>query len=126
MFCNSPRNTTCMYQSIARDQAPDPAVAQVANGAQPDTDAVQSAYADLYAHLGDDSEGLGLLKVLMGTLTGDLAQDAPENQGFDPNPRGSGRVQGAMDAAIRSGRRQAEAYGFAQRFPDSVRIRNIG
>jgi hypothetical protein len=116
-ICASPANTSCIYQRIARDQAPD----EPANGAQPDnTDAVQSAYADLYAHLSNDTEGLGLLKQLMSTLTGDFAQDAP------PPFTGRPRPGGAMDAQIRSGRRQASAYGFAQRFPSAARIRNLG
>jgi hypothetical protein len=119
-LCNSPASTRCMHQRhIARDQA-DPDDAQAGAGVvQVDnTDAVQQAYADLYQHLGDDSEGLGLLKQLMSTLTGDLAQDEPPP--FSPRP-GS-----AMDAAIRSGRRQASAYGFAQRFPGASRIRSVG
>jgi hypothetical protein len=81
---------------------------------------VQAAYAALYSHLGNDAEGLGLLKALMSTLTGDLAQDEP------PPFTGRPRPGGAMDTQTRSGRRQAEAFAFAKRFPGAARIRIVG
>jgi hypothetical protein len=114
-ICASPANTSCRYQRrLARDQAdPD-------NGTQADPDAVQQAYADLYQCLAskDDSEALAMLKHLMNALTGDGAMDEPM-----PFP---GRPTPAMDSAIRSDRRQASAYGFAQKFPGASRIRVVG
>jgi hypothetical protein len=113
-LCGSPKNRTCTYQRLARDQAPD----APDNGAQSDPAAVQRAYGDLAQHLGDDAEGLAMLKHLMSTLTGDLGQDEPPP--VLPGP------SNAMDAQLRSGRRQAQQFLFAKRFPGAGRIRVIG
>jgi hypothetical protein len=145
-ICNSPANTSCMYQRhIARDQA-DPdgvqssaGVVQADNGAQ--SGAASQAYSDLYQHLdgNNDTEALSLLKHLMDVMTDDgaTAMDAPdESQGFAPNPPGSGRVQQATDSAdlrrrvavgaeVRRGRRVAEGFLFNKKFPGAARIRNV-
>jgi hypothetical protein len=116
-LCASPANTTCMYQRIARDQAPTEPV---------DTDAVQRAYSDLYQCLesNNDSEALSLLKHLMNAMTGDGAMDEPMPFTGRPTP--------AMDSArrvaanVRAGKTQAQQYLFSQRFPGASRIRVVG
>ena len=111
-LCASPANTRCIYQRIARDQAPTD---------QPDnTDKVQAAYGDLFQHLSNDAEGLELLKALMATLTGDLAQDDPLPYNVRPSQ--------AQDADLR--RRvaigwQVSARKLAERFPGVSRIRTV-
>lgn len=134
--CGSPANTSCMYQRIARDQAPD------------DNAGAQQAYADLFQHLSNDSEGQAMLKHLMNCLTNDGAMDEPlENEPaggvYSSHPK-VGRVEPnraqAHDSRVRAydtaelrrrvaasaqGRAQAEAAGFAARFPGAMRIRNV-
>ena len=124
-LCNSPPSTRCMYQRIARDQAPD------ANGAQ--AGASSQAYTDLYQHLegSNDDEALVLLAHLMNCLTNGGAMDEPMpfsgrpvvGGGQDPTTSAS---RGAMDSAIRRGKAQAQQYLFAKRFPGASRIRVVG
>jgi hypothetical protein len=118
-LCNSPANTYCTYQRIARDQSP---TDEPDNTAQ--AGAASQAYADLFQHLGDDAEGQAMLKHLMNCLSGSGAAAMDQPPPFAPRPTAS-----AMDADLRRRvaiGRQVTARKFAERFPGASRIQVIG
>jgi hypothetical protein len=104
-LCNSPANTTCMYQRIARDQA-DPDDAQAGAGAQ--------AYEELCTFLADhlDPNDLGEAEALLRQFVDKIAGRTRLN------PQ-------AMDAQIRAGKAQAQQFLFNKRFPGAARIRSV-
>ena len=103
-ICKSPANTSCMYQRIARDEGLNEPV---------DPDRVQKAYADLYAHLGDDIEGQSLLKELMNLMTGDAVSAMDEPAPFAGRPTPGGKPLASDSATARRGR-VAAAAAFAK------------
>jgi hypothetical protein len=101
---------------------------------QPDNGASSDAFVELCTFLAgklspaDMSTAEQLLTQFLDASGGEgsgaeFASDEPP--AFPGRPRPGGAMDARMAAAIRSGRRQAEAFMFNKRFPNAARIRNV-
>jgi hypothetical protein len=122
-FCNSPANTSCMYNRIARDQAPD----------EPDDGQASQAFEDLYKFLADhlDPNDLGEAEALLRQFVDQSGLGTDEPPPFSGRPGGvlsmdemHRRV--AVSAQIRARQVQAQTAALEKRFPDAKRLRVIG
>ena len=127
--CNSPANTTCMYQRMARDQADpaDPSAGAFDPGASSDAYAALCTF--LQENLSPDvlAEAEALLRQFLDKSgDGNLAADEP--------PPFSGRPKLSMDemqrrvavgAKISAGKVLAQRHLFDKRFPNAARIRSV-
>ena len=123
-LCASPANTRCVYQRIARDQAPD----EPDNGAQ--AGAASQAYADLFQHLGDDAEGQAMLKHLMNCMSdsGAAAMDDPLPYNVRPSQAQDAdlRRRVAVGRQVSAQKFVEKAQKFVEKFPGAGRIRVVG
>jgi hypothetical protein len=127
-LCASPASTTCMYQRLARDQAPDEPDDNAPGPSPPapddgGPDAFTKLYEFLTSHLdpNDLGEAETLLRLFLDKSGGtDLGTDEP------PPFKGRPRPGGAMDAQIRRGKAQAQQFLFDRKFPGAARIRVVG
>ena len=122
-ICNSPASTSCIYQRIARDQAP------------PDAGASSDAYEELSKFLAANldpsalSEAEALLRRFLDASGGEgsgatFASDAPLP--FDGRPTVAQDAARHVAASVRSGKAQASSYLFDRKFPGAARIRVVG
>jgi hypothetical protein len=109
-ICNSPPRTGCMYQRIARDEAP------------LDVGASADAYEDLMKFLADnlDPSVLSQAEALFRHFLDKSGDGLPYAADGAMIRRARAEV-----ALVQYGRKQARDQAFAKRFPGASRIRSI-